>query len=142
LTSPIEKVKFSIDYSPPGNTIKIQKLRFRDLKAKMKKTLDKRSHPRYRCLVPVQGKQGGDFDQTKTVDIGSHGMGLISPQLISVDQKIPVELILNSQSDSVLVLGQVKWVRRLSGSRRYRIGMSFADVFTGSAFRLGQYFSR
>jgi hypothetical protein len=108
----------------------------------MKKNLNKRSHSRYQCFVPVEGRRGGVFYQTQTVDIGSHGMGLISSQAISVNHKIPVEIILNPQSDPVLVLGQVKWVRRLAGSHLYRIGMSFADVFMGSLFRLGKYFSR
>ena len=108
----------------------------------MKKDLNKRNHPRYQCWVPVEGKRGGVFDRTQTVDIGSRGMGLVSPQTISVNQKIPIEIILNPQSDPVLVLGQVKWVRRLAGSQRYRIGMSFADVLMGSLFRLGKHFSR
>ncbi len=69
-------------------------------------------------------------------------MGFISPKSISVEQKIPVELILTPGSDPVLVLGQVKWVRRLSGSHQYRVGMTFADLVRGSSSHLGKYFPK
>ena len=108
---------------------------------KMKKTSEKRRQKRYRCFVPVEGKRGGVFDQTQTIDISPKGMGLISPRAVSVEERIPVELILKPQSDPVLVLGEVKWVRRLFGSGQYRVGISFADVLQGSPSYLGRYFS-
>ena len=107
----------------------------------MNNTLEKRRHSRYRCLVPIEGKEESGFDQTHTVDIGPQGMGLVSPRSISVHQKIPVEIVLTPQGDPIVVLGKVQWVRRLSGSRRYRVGISFTDFFTGSVFRLRKHLS-
>jgi hypothetical protein len=36
-------------------------------------------------------------------------------------------------------MGVVKWVRKLSDSDQYRIGMTFAQVLSGSQTRLNQY---
>ena len=40
----------------------------------------------------------------------------------------------------VLVIGVVKWVRRLANSGQYRIGMNYDEVSSGSQRRLDRYF--
>ena len=108
----------------------------------MKNKSEKRKNERRRCLVPVESKKGSSFEQTQTVDISKNGMGFISSHLISFQQKIPVEISFSPQSDPVLVVGKVQWVRPLSGTKRYRGGMAFLDVLNGSQSRLKKYFQK
>jgi hypothetical protein len=37
------------------------------------------------------------------------------------------------------VLGIVKWVRKLTDSEQYRIGMTFSEILSGSQTRLNKY---
>jgi hypothetical protein len=39
------------------------------------------------------------------------------------------------------VIGEVKWVRKLSDSEQYRIGLTFADVIDGSREDIDQTLS-
>ncbi len=48
---------------------------------------------------------------------------------------------LSGNTDPVLVIGTVKWVRRLSDSEQYRVGLSYNEVISGSPKRLDRYFA-
>ncbi|MDE1921458.1 MAG: PilZ domain-containing protein [Candidatus Omnitrophica bacterium] len=102
---------------------------------------NERSEVRYNCLVPVEGKEGSQFDQTKTLDISRHGIGLISLQNVAINQKIALEIVLKPNTEPVMVIGVVKWVRKLRDTDQYRVGMVFSEVVSGSPNRLDKYFS-
>ena len=106
----------------------------------MKALSEKRKNRRYNCQVPVESKQGSSFDSSQTIDISRDGIGFISPHAIPLNEKIAVEIALTPDSDPVLVLGIVKWVRKITDSEQYRIGLSFLEVLSGSSSRLGKYF--
>jgi hypothetical protein len=101
---------------------------------------NKRSEDRLDCFVPVEGKAGSAFDQTQTVDISRNGIGFVSPHLHQINEKVAIEIQLQPNAEPVLVLGVVKWVRKLSDSKNYRIGLNFAEVLSGSPTRLDRYF--
>ena len=101
---------------------------------------NKRSEARLDCFVPVEGKAGSTFDQTKTVDISSHGIGFLSPHQHKINEKVAIEIQLKPNAEPVLVVGVVKWVRKLSDSENYRIGLNFAEVLSGSQTRLERHF--
>jgi hypothetical protein len=103
--------------------------------------VNQRSEARYNCLVPVEGKEGSEFDQAKTLDISRHGIGLISSQYVGINQKIALEIILKPNTEPVMVVGVVKWVRKLEVSDQYRVGMVFSDIISGSSTRLDKYLS-
>ena len=105
----------------------------------MENTKDQRKAKRYNCIVPVDGKQGSAFDHTRTVDISRSGIGFVSDTALPLNQKIAVEIALSPDGEPVVVMGVVKWVRKLSDSDQYRIGMTFAQVLSGSQTRLNQY---
>ena len=107
----------------------------------MKSPQNKRTEARYGCSVPVEGKTGSEFDNTKTVDISRHGIGFVSDHPIPINQKIAVELALKPNTEPVLVIGVVKWVRKISDSSQYRVGMTFAEIVSGSGVRLDKYFT-
>jgi len=100
---------------------------------------NQRSEARYNCDVPIEGKTGSEFDRTKTLDISRHGIGLISAQSIGVNQKIALEIVLKPNTEPVMVIGVVKWVRKLV-SDQYRVGMMFSEIISGSSGRLDKYF--
>ena len=102
--------------------------------------LNKRKSERLRCLVPVDGKQGDVFDRTQTFDISKGGIGFISAQRIPLNKQIAMAIELAPDDVPVVVVGKVKWVRQISNSEIYRVGMSFEDVLSGSKSRLNQYF--
>ena len=108
----------------------------------MENKSEKRKSTRYQCSVPVESKEGTSFSQTQTVDISKTGIGFISSQVISVAEKIPIEIAFTPNGEAVLVMGEVKWIRPLSGSKKYRVGMTFTDVLQGTKSRLQQYFSQ
>ncbi len=108
----------------------------------MRKKQEKRKEERFECFVPVEGKEGTSFDSTQTIDISKNGIGFISSKSVPLDKKIAVELVLNPPSDPLVVLGQVKWVRQISDSENYRVGMWFSEVLSGSSSRLVKYLSR
>ncbi len=98
-----------------------------------------RSESRYNCLVPVEGKEGSEFDGTKTMDISRHGMGFLSSQNVAINQKIALEIVLKPNTEPVIVIGLVKWVRKLGVSDQYRVGVVFAEIISGSSTRLDKY---
>jgi PilZ domain len=107
----------------------------------MGEVVNQRSETRYSCLVPIEGRQGSSFEQTKTLDISRHGIGLISSQAIAINQKIALEIVLKPNTEPIMVIGVVKWVRKLGPSDQYRVGMAFSEVISGSSSRLDKYLS-
>jgi len=101
---------------------------------------NQRKSERYACLVPIDGKDGGVFDQTQAVDFSKQGLGFVSKHRIPVNKEVPIEIELTVNGKSVFVLGRVQWVHRILNSKNYRIGISFKDVMQGSKSRLNQYF--
>lgn len=101
-----------------------------------------RKNERQACLVPVEGKKGGVFDQTQTVDFSKGGLGFISRHRIPVDKRIPIEIDLTSEGNPLFVIGRVQWVHRILDTKNYRIGVSFTDIMRGSKSRLNQYFRK
>lgn len=97
-----------------------------------------RKSERYHCYVPIEGKAGSIFESSQTVDISKGGIGFFSNKEIPLNKKIAIEIALAPEGESVIVIGQVQWVRQLSNI--YRIGMRFANVISGSRSRLDQYF--
>ena len=102
---------------------------------------NKRSEERHNCFVPVEGKTGSEFDETKTVDISRHGIGFLSAHPIPLNQKIAIEIALKPNTEPVLVVGVVKWVTKANESDQYRIGMTFSEIISGSPTRLDKYFA-
>ncbi len=105
----------------------------------MSAAANQRSESRYDCLVPVEGKEGSQFGGTKTLDISRHGIGLISSHNVAVNQKIALEIVLKPNTDPVIVVGVVKWVRKIGNTDQYRVGMTFSDIISGSPTRLEKY---
>jgi hypothetical protein len=105
----------------------------------MSPDLNQRSEARHNCLVPVEGKKGSEFDQIKTLDISRHGLGLLSSHSVGVNQKIALEIVLKPNTEPVIVIGIVKWVRKLEDSDQYRVGMVFSEIISGSSTRLDKY---
>ena len=101
---------------------------------------NKRCEPRKNCFVPVESKAESAFDQTQTVDISRHGIGFISRHPHTINEKIAIEIQLKANTDPVLVIGIVKWVRKISDSEQYRVGLTYDDVISGSPRRLDRYF--
>ena len=105
----------------------------------MKVSSNKRSESRFDCAVPVEGKKGSAFDDTRTVDISRHGIGFISPYFHEINEKVAIELQLKPDAQPILVVGVVKWVRKISDSDQYRVGLNFAEVLSGAQSRLDKY---
>lgn len=101
---------------------------------------NQRKNERYSCLVPIDGKEGGVFDRTLTVDFSKRGLGFVSKHRIPVNKEIPIEIELTVDGKSAFVVGRVQWVHRILNSKNYRVGISFKDVMRGSKSRLDQYF--
>ena len=108
-------------------------------KASMKAS-DQRRDKRNPCSVPVVGRQGGIFDASRTIDISKGGIGFISARKVPLNKEIAIQLDLDEDEDFVLVVGQVKWVRPMDGSGRYRIGLYFKSIPKESKSRLTKYF--
>lgn len=102
-------------------------------------TANQRSEARFDCLVPVESKEGSAFDQTKTLDISKRGIGLISSHPIAVNQKIALEIVIKPNTEPIMVIGVVKWVRKIGNSDHYRVGLAFSEVISGSPIRLAKY---
>jgi len=107
----------------------------------MSAAANQRSEARYNCLVPVEGKDGSEFDHTKTLDISRNGIGLLSSHNVGINQKIALEIVLKPNTKPIMVIGVVKWVRQLGTSETYRVGMVFSEIVSGSSIRLDKYFS-
>ena len=100
---------------------------------------NQRTETRLNCYVPVEGKDGSEFDQTKTLDISRHGIGFLSSHPIAINQKIALEIVLKPNTEPVMVIGVVKWVRKIGVSEQYRVGMVFSEIISGSPTRLDKY---
>ncbi|MBF0570889.1 MAG: PilZ domain-containing protein [Candidatus Omnitrophica bacterium] len=107
----------------------------------MSAVVNQRSEPRHNCFVPIEGKDGCEFDQTKTFDISRHGIGFLSSHPIGLNQKIALEIVLKPNTEPVMVIGVVKWVRKLGVLEQYRVGMVFSEIISGSPTRLDKYFN-
>ena len=107
----------------------------------MSAAVNHRSEARHNCFVPIEGKEGSEFDRTKTLDISRHGIGLISSRSVGINQKIALEIVLKPNTEPVMVIGVVKWVRKLGSSDQYRVGMVFSEIISGSSTRLDKYLS-
>lgn len=101
----------------------------------MKSGKNKRASQRKTCLVPVEGKKGTSFADTQTVDISKGGIGLISKRAIPLDEKIAVEIATSPDSEPILVLGKVVWIRKLETKNRYRVGLKFQKAFSSEALK-------
>jgi len=108
--------------------------------ATVKEASNKRKNTRQECLVPVEGKRGSAFGQSRTTDISRGGAGLIVKSPIRVKTRMAIELNLTPESEPVLAIGEVKWVSKIANSEFYRIGISFTEVKTDSKSRLNRYF--
>ena len=97
---------------------------------------NKRKTHRFDCLVPVDGKDGSLFSHSRTVDISREGIGFLSDHAIPLKEKIAIELSVSPESEPVLGVGEVQWVRKISDSDKYRIGLRFADIIDGSPEQL------
>ncbi len=104
--------------------------------------MEKRKEERHQCLVPVESKKGTLFESSQTIDISKNGMGFISSHHVALQKKIPIEIALTPDSDPVIAMGEVKWVRHVSGSKHYRVGITFTNVLNGSKSRLKNLFSQ
>lgn len=105
------------------------------------KIINHRRNNRKECLVPVEGKAEGMFANVHTVDISSGGLGFVSQCVIPLKEQIAVEVELGPEMEPVLMLGEVKWVKPISCTDHYRIGMQFIKTLTvGSRSRLTRYF--
>jgi hypothetical protein len=98
----------------------------------MENLANKRKSARFDCYVPVNGKEGAAFSSTKTVDISRDGIGFLSNHAIPLNEKVAIELALKPDTEPVLVIGEVKWVRKIADTDQYRIGLTFADIIDGS----------
>ena len=105
----------------------------------MKTPSNKRTESRQECAVPVEGKDGSVFSDTKTIDISRHGIGFVSAHPHQINEKVAIEIQLKPNTEPVLVLGVVKWVQKISDSDQYRIGLNFQEVLSGSQTRLDKY---
>lgn len=103
---------------------------------------EKRKNERAFCAVPVDGKSGGIFAETQTVDISQTGLGFVSKHKIPVNREIAVELDLPEEEEPVLVIAKVCWSRQIKGTDQYRIGLNFENMFRGSKTRLKKYFQK
>ena len=101
---------------------------------------NKRKNKRVACQVPVEGKENTHFARLTTVDVSKQGLGLITEDEINVNEKIAIQLDFN-QEDPVFVIAKVKWITQIKPSHKYRVGMSFENVFRGSKTRLKKFFT-
>jgi len=99
-----------------------------------------RMETRNNCFVPVESKSDSSFDLTRTVDISRHGIGFISSHPHNINERIAIEIQLKANTDPVLVMGHVKWIRKLSNSEQYRVGMNYDEIISGSQRSLDRYF--
>ena len=104
-----------------------------------KKKKEKRRTIRRECFVPVESKEGTIFENSQTVDISPSGIGFITPQNVTLQKRIPVAIAFNPESDPIIVIGQVKWVRYIPAENYYRVGINFKDVLMGSKSDLKQF---
>ena len=106
------------------------------------KDQNKRKNERSFCQVPVENKKGISFASMHVVDICKDGIGLVSNRSLPIDEKIVVELAFRPEEKPILVMGQVKWIRREPENGCYRVGVKFTnDLSNGYQSRLRKFFS-
>ena len=71
--------------------------------------------------------------------IMENGIGIISSHAHVINDKVAIEIQLQPDTNPVLVLGVVKWVRKIEESKQYRIGLNFLEVLAGSEIRFKKY---
>lgn len=101
---------------------------------------EKRKEHRWECLVPVEGKEGSPFERIRTSDFSKCGFGFVSHFKMPLDKKINIEIDLTKDGEPIFVVGKVKWVRPITGTDDYQVGVSFEEVLRGSKGRLDKYF--
>ncbi len=105
----------------------------------MNKAQERRRAHRKRCIVPVDAKQDSVFGKSQTIDFSKTGMGFFSSVSIPLQTKVAIEIELDPQGESVVVVGRVKWVRPLTDSEAYRYGVQFEQLPTAVRSRLSKY---
>ena len=100
---------------------------------------NKRKNARHTCGVPVEGKQGGPFESSKTVDFSQGGLGLISSRRLSLNKEIPIQLDLSEEGHFALVVGKVQWVNPIAQTNNFRIGVAFKEMLQGSCANMKDY---
>ena len=105
----------------------------------MNKAQERRRARRKQCTVPVDGKQDSVFGKSQTMDFSKTGMGFFSSVSIPLQTKVAIEIELNAQGESIVVVGRVKWVRQLTSSEAYRYGVQFEQLPLAVRSRLSQY---
>ena len=108
----------------------------------MNRISNKRRAERQNCTVLVDSKPGTELENIITVDISKSGIGLISSQSLPLNSKIAIELDFDPSGEPVLVFGEVRWVSPIPNSDRYRIGLTFSEVLSGSKTRISKYFKK
>ncbi len=103
---------------------------------------NKRRDKRFGCLVPVEAQEGGVFGQTNTIDFSRGGLGFVCLKELPLNKQVAIELELPGENKSVIVQGKVRWVVGIEGTEKYRIGLSFENIFHGSKTMLNKYFRR
>ena len=102
--------------------------------------VNKRKSERIPCLVPVEGKLGGIFDHAATFDFSREGVGFISERRIPLRKEMTIALDLGVEEDPIFVRGEVRWVKPMVDSDKFRVGIFFNDFLSGSRSKLKQYF--
>lgn len=100
---------------------------------------NKRKILRHTCTVPVDGKQGGPFESSKTVDFSEGGLGLIANRRIPVNKEIAIQLDLSAEGHSALVVGKVQWVTPIAETNYFRIGVAFKEMLQDSRANVKGY---
>ncbi len=100
---------------------------------------NKRKMLRHTCTVPVDGKQGGPFESSKTVDFSEGGLGLVSNRRLSVNKEIAIQLDLSEDGHSALVVGKIQWVNPIAETNYFRIGVAFKEMLQGSRANVKGY---
>ena len=93
---------------------------------------NKRKATRQKCYVPVEAKAGTPFAKAKTLDISQGGIGFLGRTLIPLRKQVAVEIQVTSESDPVLAIGRVCWVKQQLDSKFYRFGLKFSKLLSGS----------
>lgn len=101
---------------------------------------NKRKDERMECLVPVEDKKGGAFEEAAALDLSQGGLGFISSKEIPLHKEVTIALDLGMEKDPVFVVGKVKWVKPVLDSENFRVGMSFKNFLKGSKQELGRWF--
>lgn len=103
---------------------------------------NKRRNKRFNCLVPVETQENGAFGHAKTIDFSRGGLGFICLKELPLNKQVAIELELPGEKQSVIVQGKVRWVEGIAGTEKYRIGLSFENIFHGSKTMLNKYFRK